>query len=161
MTLRGRYITLSLPCGEEKREDLVLGITGKSSLIISAKPVDVGGCVTAIDFSGQTIWIADAHRSDGKHFVVRADDKPTAFLELERAICIHVLHRTVQELKSTATTQEAAITKLKSTLVRQQKDFQATAAHQQKQIEALTAGWQKVSAQLEASRTAPQVVNNR
>jgi hypothetical protein len=30
----------------------------------------------------------------------------------------------------------------------------------QKQIEALTAGLQKVSAQLEASKPAPQVVNN-
>jgi len=36
------------------------------------------------------IWIADAHR-DGKRFVVRADEKLTAFLELERAICIHLL----------------------------------------------------------------------
>ena len=33
-------------------------------------------------------------------------------------------------------------------------------ARQQKQIEALTAGLQKVSAQLEASKPAPQVVNN-
>jgi hypothetical protein len=33
-------------------------------------------------------------------------------------------------------------------------------AKQQKQIEALTAGLQKVSAQLEASKAAPQVVNN-
>ena len=31
---------------------------------------------------------------------------------------------------------------------------------QQKQIEAVTAGWQKVSALVETSRTAPQVVNN-
>jgi hypothetical protein len=31
---------------------------------------------------------------------------------------------------------------------------------QQKQIDALTAGLQKVSAQLEASKSAPQVVNN-
>jgi hypothetical protein len=38
--------------------------------------------------------------------------------------------------------------------------LQATAAHQQKQIEGLTAGLQKVSAQLEASKPAPQVVNN-
>jgi hypothetical protein len=30
------------------------------------------------------IWIADAHRGDGKRFVVRADEKLTAFLELER-----------------------------------------------------------------------------
>jgi len=33
----------------------------------------------------RTIWIADAKR-DGKRFVVRADEKLTAFLELERAI---------------------------------------------------------------------------
>ncbi len=56
--------------------------------------------------------------------------------------------------------QEATITELKSTVAQQQKDFQATVAHQQKQIEALTAGLQKVSAQLEASKPAPQVVNN-
>ena len=37
---------------------------------------------------------------------------------------------------------------------------EATIARQQKQIEALTAGLQKVSAQVETSRTAPQVVSN-
>ena len=38
----------------------------------------------------------------------------------------------------------------------------ATIARQQKQIDALTAGLQKVSAQLELSKAAPQtVVNNR
>ena len=40
------------------------------------------------------------------------------------------------------------------------KDFHATVSRQQKQIEALTAGLQKVSAQLEATKAAPQVVNN-
>jgi hypothetical protein len=30
------------------------------------------------------IWIVDAHRGDGKRFVVRADEKLTAFIELER-----------------------------------------------------------------------------
>jgi hypothetical protein len=44
------------------------------------------GCVSAIDSNGQTIWIADAHRDDGKRFVVHADEKLTAFLELETAI---------------------------------------------------------------------------
>ena len=43
------------------------------------------GCVSAIDSNGRTIWIADAH-GDGKRFVVRADEKLTAFLELEAAI---------------------------------------------------------------------------
>ena len=45
-------------------------------------------------------------------------------------------------------------------LAQQQKDFQAIVARQQKQIEALTEGLQKVSAQLEASKPASQVVNN-
>jgi hypothetical protein len=44
------------------------------------------GCVTAIDANGRTIWIADAHRDDGKRFIVRADEILTAFLELESAI---------------------------------------------------------------------------
>jgi hypothetical protein len=37
----------------------------------------------SVGYSGRTIWIADAH-SGGKRFVVRADEKLTAFLELER-----------------------------------------------------------------------------
>ena len=41
--------------------------------------------------AGRTIRIADAHRDDGKRFVVQADGKLTAFLELERAVCIHLL----------------------------------------------------------------------
>jgi hypothetical protein len=38
--------------------------------------------------------------------------------------------------------------------------LQSTVAQQQKQIEALTAGLQKVSAQLEVSRSAPEMVFN-
>jgi len=45
-------------------------------------------------------------------------------------------------------------------VAQQQKDFQATAARQQKQIDALTVGLQRVTAQLETSKPAPQVVNN-
>jgi len=44
------------------------------------------GCVAAVDQRGRTIWIADAHRGDGQRFVVHADEKLTAFLELEAAI---------------------------------------------------------------------------
>ena len=51
-------------------------------------------------------------------------------------------HCTVQELKSVVAKQETA------------------AAQQQKQIEALTAGLQKVTAQIEASEPAPQVVSS-
>jgi hypothetical protein len=42
--------------------------------------------VSAIDSNGRTIWIADAHCGDGKRFVVRADERLTAFLELESAV---------------------------------------------------------------------------
>jgi hypothetical protein len=44
------------------------------------------GCVSAVDSGGRTIFVADAHRGDGKRFVVRADEKLTAFLELKSAI---------------------------------------------------------------------------
>ena len=44
------------------------------------------GCVAAMDCDGRTIWSPDTHRGDGKRFVGRADEKLTAFLELESAI---------------------------------------------------------------------------
>jgi len=44
------------------------------------------GYVSAVDSNRRTIWIVDAHRDDGKPFVVRADEILTAFLELESAI---------------------------------------------------------------------------
>jgi len=69
-------------------------------------------------------------------------------------------HRKVQELKSTAAKQEA-------TIAQQQRDFRATAAQQQEEIQALTASLkkqasqiQKVSAQLEIIKPAPQTVLN-
>jgi hypothetical protein len=42
------------------------------------------GCVSALDSQGRTIWIVDAQRDDGRRFVVRSDEKLSAFLELER-----------------------------------------------------------------------------
>jgi len=44
------------------------------------------GCVSAVDSRGRTIFVADAHHGDGRRFVVRGDEKLSAFLELERAI---------------------------------------------------------------------------
>ena len=44
------------------------------------------GCVSAIDSKGRTIWIADAHRDDGRRFIVHADEKLSAFVELERQV---------------------------------------------------------------------------
>ena len=36
-----------------------------------------------MDSEGRTIWIVDAHRDNGKRFIVRSDQKLAAFLELE------------------------------------------------------------------------------
>jgi hypothetical protein len=44
------------------------------------------GWVSALDLEGRTIWIAEAHRGDRKRFIVRADEKLTAVVELEPAI---------------------------------------------------------------------------
>ena len=46
------------------------------------------GCVSGLDCEGRTIWIADAHHGEGNRFIVRADEELTAFLELERAVCV-------------------------------------------------------------------------
>jgi hypothetical protein len=43
------------------------------------------GCVSAVDLNGRAIFVADAHR-DGQRFVVRADEKLSAFLQLESVI---------------------------------------------------------------------------
>jgi hypothetical protein len=42
------------------------------------------GCLSAVDRDGRTIWIADAHRGDGKRLVVHADEKLTAFVNWSR-----------------------------------------------------------------------------
>ena len=42
------------------------------------------GCSSQIDATGRVLFTADAHCSDGKRFIVSADEKLTAFLELER-----------------------------------------------------------------------------
>jgi hypothetical protein len=44
------------------------------------------GCVPTINSSGQTIFVADANRDDGRRFIVHADEKLSAFVELERQI---------------------------------------------------------------------------
>ncbi len=92
---------------------------------------------------------------------MRAGEKLTAFLELEstvpfrRNVGQQQQHRGVQEqeatisqLKSTSTNQEATISQLKSTEAKQE-----TVKQQASQI-------QKVSAQLEVSKSAPQTVLN-
>jgi hypothetical protein len=44
--------------------------------------------VSAVTIEGRIIWVVDVHRGDGQRFVVHADEKLTAFLELERVTSI-------------------------------------------------------------------------
>jgi hypothetical protein len=62
-------------------------------------------------------------------------------------------HHTVQE-------QQATITQLESTVAEQKKDFQATVAQLTARLDEQASQIQRVSTQLEASKPAPQVVNN-
>ena len=79
--------------------------------------------------------------ADGKPYTVRYD-----------AVNAMLLNEFLKEHRKNAE-QEATITQIK-------QDFQSRLAQQQKQIDALTAGLQKVGARLEASKPAPQMVNN-
>jgi hypothetical protein len=58
-----------LRCGEEKGQDQ---LRVKYWEIIADNLSKAGwswGCVSAIDSNGRTVWIADAHRDDGKRYV--------------------------------------------------------------------------------------------
>jgi hypothetical protein len=43
-------------------------------------------CVSTVDSNGQTTFVADAYRGDGRRFIVHADEKLSAFVELERLV---------------------------------------------------------------------------
>ena len=71
-------------CGEQKRHN---PINVKFWEVIADNLSKAGwswGCVSTVDSNGQTIFVANAHRDNGKRFIVTADEKLTAFLELQR-----------------------------------------------------------------------------
>jgi hypothetical protein len=100
-----------------------------------------------------------------------ADGKPeTVRYEAVNAMLLNEFlkqHRVVQEQNHRIRQQEATIVGLKSTVAQQKKDFRAIAAKQQQEIQDLTASMkeqasqiQKVSAQLDLSKTASQIVHD-
>jgi Chaperone of endosialidase len=78
-------------------------------------------------------------------------------------------HRKVEEQEAMISQVKSTVAKQDATIAQQQKDFQSTIAQQQKEIKALTVSLkeqasqiQKVSAQFEVSKPAPQMaVNNQ
>jgi Chaperone of endosialidase len=76
-------------------------------------------------------------------------------------------HRKVQEQEASIVQLKSTAAKQEATIAQQQKDFQATAAQQQEEIKTLSANLkkqasqiQKVSDQLELSKSAPQMAGN-
>ena len=86
-----------------------LGPRSDDALVPSTQVVGSWGCISAVDSGGRTIFVADAHRGEGKRFVVRADEKPTAFVELESAIShSRSYDRTALEVTKTLTAKPSA-----------------------------------------------------
>jgi hypothetical protein len=44
------------------------------------------GCISSTDHEGRQFWVVAAEREDALRFIVHADEKLTAFLELEAAV---------------------------------------------------------------------------
>jgi hypothetical protein len=63
-----------------------LAVKGRVCERESLKADESWGCVSTINARGQTIFVVDAHRDDGKRFIVHADEKLTAFLDWEWGI---------------------------------------------------------------------------
>jgi uncharacterized coiled-coil protein SlyX len=87
--------------------------------------------------------------------LVARDDQGKVYAVRYEAVNAMLLNEFLKEHRKVEQ-QEATITQVKSTAAKQE----ATIATQQKQIEALTTGLQKVSAQVQASKPGPRVVNN-
>ena len=111
------------------------GVTSENQTIRIGDPGFVWACFIA-GISGVTVTGAPVVVAANGQLGVAPPGSPLSANELLKQ------QRVVQELKATTERQAAVI------------------ALQERQIKALTAGLQKVSAQLEASKPAPQVVNN-
>jgi hypothetical protein len=103
--------------------------------------------------------IAEEVAAVNPDLVVR-DDKGEIYTVRYDAVNAMLLNEFLKEHKKVEA-QQTKIEKQEATIAQQRKDFETTATHQQKQIEALTAGLQKVTAQLELNKAAPQTVLNR
>jgi len=65
----------------EPQPDLVVSFCANAARLITSRILQR---MARSMRSGRTIFVADAHRDDGKRFVVRADEKMTAFVDWNR-----------------------------------------------------------------------------
>jgi hypothetical protein len=84
--IRLDILSLSLLCGAQKRQNPPRVNYWEIIADNLSKAGSSWSCVATVDRKGRTMFVADAHCDDGRRFVVRADQKLNAFLELESAI---------------------------------------------------------------------------
>jgi hypothetical protein len=82
-------VAFSLPCAEQNSQNPTREVLGNHRGQSQQSRMELGW-VSALDLEGRTTWIVDTH-GYGKRFMVHANELVTAFVELERAICIHLL----------------------------------------------------------------------
>jgi hypothetical protein len=156
-TTTGQLGTVGLPSSRRFKHD-IKPMDKTSDAILGLKPVTFHYKSDGTN-TPQFGLIAEEVAEVNPDLVIR-DKKGEIYSVRYEAVNAMLLNEFLKEHKKVEEHQ-ATIVELKSTVAQQQKDFQATVAQQQKQIEALTAGLQKVSAQLEVSKPAPQTVLNQ
>jgi hypothetical protein len=77
-----------VPDSRVNEHDMVIRVRllGKFELTQDHKIAFLGVTIRPVDSGGRTIWIVDAHRDDGRRFIVHSDEKLSAFVELERQV---------------------------------------------------------------------------
>ena len=91
--------------------------------------------------------------------VLRGKDGKVSTVRYE-AVNAMLLNEFLKEHKKVED-QQRKIEKQDATIARLKEEFQSSLAEQKKQIQALTSGLQKVSAEVQMSKPAPQVVLNK
>ncbi|HJW38850.1 MAG TPA: tail fiber domain-containing protein [Candidatus Udaeobacter sp.] len=144
----------TLPSSARFKHD-IHGMDKASEVILALKPVTFH-YKAEIDPKGipQFGLVAEEVEKVNPDLVTR-DAKGEVYTVRYEAVNAMLLNEFLKEHRKVEQ-QEATITQVKSTAAKQE----ATIARQQKQIEALTTGLQKVSDQLELSKTAPRTVGN-
>ena len=144
----------TLPSSARFKQD-IHGMDKASEVILALKPVAFH-YKAEIDPKGipQFGLVAEQVEKVDPDLVAR-DDQGKVYSVRYEAVNAMLLNEFLKEHRKVEQ-QEATITQVKTTAAKQE----AIIARQQKQIEALTTGLQKVSAQVEMNRPAPQMVDN-
>jgi Chaperone of endosialidase len=150
---------LGTTTSSERFKDAIKPMDEASEAILALKPVTFR-YRHGLDAAGipQFGLVAEEVEKVNPDLVAR-DEQGKPYSVRYEAVNAMLLNEFLKEHKKVEQ-QQRTIVQLESTVAQQREGFEARLAQQQKQIEALTAGLQKVSAQLEVSKTARRTVQN-